>query len=172
VPSCDGDGVDSLSQIIIRLRRLLRSRGRARDEIDDLIQDAFVRLQTYCRDREIVTPEAFLVRTALNLMIDARRKVDTSPRIQGGVESLVLVDPHPTPDEVLIGEERLKELNIGIEALSPRAREVFLLYRLEGYSYAQIAEQLGLSISTVEKHIAKASLSLFNWMAGERKKGR
>lgn len=164
--------MDPVPQLLLRLRRLLRSRGRAVDEIDDLIQDAFVRLQTYCRDRQIAQPEAFLVRTALNLVIDAQRKASTAPGMQGGVESLALIDPHPLPDEVLQGEERLQQLNAGIEALTPRVREVFLLYRLEGFSYAQIAQHLGLSVSTVEKHVAKASLFLFNWMADDDAKGR
>ena len=66
-----------------------------------------------------------------------------------------------------MGRERLQQLNAGLEALSPRVREVFLLHRLEGLSYQQIAQQLTLSPSTVEKHIAKASLFLFDWMAKE-----
>ena len=152
------------SLIMGRLRRLLRSRGRSGDESDDLIQEAFVRLQTYCREHEVAKPEAFLARTALNLMIDARRKEAVAPVVQGGIEALDLLDPHPVPEEILMAQERLRHLHAGIEALSPRVREVFLMHRLEGYSYAQIARQLELSVSTVEKHIAKASLFLFEWM--------
>ena len=42
----------------------------------------------------------------------------------------------------------------GARRLSPRAREVFLMHRLEGFSHAQIASTLRISVSTVEKHIA------------------
>ncbi len=50
-------------------------------------------------------------------------------------------------------------------ALSPRRREVFLLNRLEGYSFPQIAEQLGISLSMVEKHAAQAvPVPLTDWM--------
>jgi RNA polymerase sigma factor (sigma-70 family) len=52
----------------------------------------------------------------------------------------------------------------GLANLSPRQREVFLLNRVEGYSFAQIAQQLGLSMSMVEKHAAKAVLAMTNWM--------
>jgi len=162
--------MESLAVIMLRLRKLLRSRGRPADEVDDLIQDAFVRLQVYCRDHPIAKPEAFLVRTALNLLIDVQRKANTSPSMQE-IESLTLIDPGPLPDEVLMGGERIQHLNAGLDALSPRVREVFLLHRLEGYSYGQIASELGISLSTVEKHIAKASLFLFDWMAREGNRG-
>ena len=50
------------------------------------------------------------------------------------------------------------------KTLSPRQREVFLLNRVEGFSFVQIAEHLGLSMSMVEKHAAKAILAMTNWM--------
>ncbi len=167
--SCHRGGMNDAPRLLGRLRRLLRSRGRSSDETDELIQEAFVRLQAYCLDHEIAKPEAFLVRTALNLMIDARRKSGTAPVVQRDIETLLLVDPRPLPEEVLMGQERLRRLSAGIDALTPRVREAFLLHRLEGYSYGQIAEELKLSVSTVEKHIAKASLFLFDWMAEEGK---
>jgi len=49
--------------------------------------------------------------------------------------------------------------------LPPRSREVFLLQRSEGLSYLQIAEQLGISVSMVEKHVARAAFFLRDWMA-------
>jgi RNA polymerase sigma factor (sigma-70 family) len=160
--------MEKASLLLTRLRRLLRRRGRSADESDDLIQEAFLRLQSYCHEQHIAQPEAFLVRTVLNLIIDVKRKHGAAPLLQGGVETMTLVDPGPLPEEVLIGQERVRWLNTGLEALSPRVREVFLLHRLEGYSYKQIAAELDLSVSTVEKHIAKASLFLFEWMAKER----
>lgn len=60
-----------------KLRRLLRSRGRSADDTDDLIQEAFLRLQLYCRDHEVRETEAFLVRTALNLSHDLGRRERT-----------------------------------------------------------------------------------------------
>ena len=59
---------------------------------------------------------------------------------------------------------RLHHWKAGINALSPRQREVFLLNRIEGYSFIQIAERLGITLSMVEKHAAKAVLFLTDWM--------
>jgi RNA polymerase sigma-70 factor (ECF subfamily) len=152
---------------LLKLRRLLRSRGRTTDQADELIQEAFVRLQIYCQEHEVAQPEAFLVRTTLNLMVDETRKVAAGPELQSGIEHMKLEDPYPIPEEVLIEQQQVIHLGRGLDRLSPRVREVFLLHRMEGASYAQIAEHLNLSARTVEKHVAKASLFLIAWMAKE-----
>lgn len=145
----------------------MRSRGRTADDTDDLIQEAFLRLQLYCRDKPVKQPEAFLVRTALNLSVDERRRAHNRLTVAARVETLPLVDTRPAPDEVLATQQRLQQVKQALDALSPRAREVFLLHRAEGYSYGQIAERLGIGVSTVEKHMAKAVLFFDAWLDRE-----
>jgi RNA polymerase sigma factor (sigma-70 family) len=159
--------MDEIRPLLQKLRRLLRSRGRSVEDADDLIQEAFLRLQVYCREHTVEKPEAFLVRTALNLSIDQARH-DRRQRLDYDVhEKLTLVDPSPSPDAVYAGQKRLLHWKRGLEALSPRRREVFLLNRLEGYSFPQIAGRLGISLSMVEKHAAQAVLFLTEWMEHE-----
>jgi RNA polymerase sigma factor (sigma-70 family) len=71
---------------------------------------------------------------------------------------------HP---EVLAARERLQKVLAGLESLGPRTREIFLLHRLDGLKYREIAAQLGITVSAVEKHIAKATLFLVTWVEGE-----
>jgi RNA polymerase sigma factor (sigma-70 family) len=156
--------MDEIRPLFQKLRRLLRSRGRDVEDADDIIQEAFLRLQVYCREHTVEKPEAFLVRTALNLSIDRARHDRTQPVDYGVLEHLALVDPTPGPDAVYAGQKRLLHWKRGLEALSPRRREVFLLNRLEGYSFVQISEQLNISLSMVEKHAARAVLFLTEWM--------
>jgi RNA polymerase sigma factor (sigma-70 family) len=160
--------MDEVRLLMLKLRRLLRSRGRSIDDTDDLIQEAFLRLQLYCRDTRVEQTEAFLVRTALNLSIDQHRRARVAAVIPGGLEALELIDPNPSPDAVVSAEDRLRHMKAGLAALSPRQREVFLLNRVEGYTFAQIAERLTLSMSMVEKHAAKAVLFMTNWMEDEQ----
>jgi RNA polymerase sigma factor (sigma-70 family) len=157
----------SVAVLIVKLRKLLRHKGRSPEDTDDLIQDAFLRLEVYRRERVVQEPEAFLVRTVQNLSIDLLRK--SAHRLHVGVETQEarLIDPRPPPDEVLTGQQRLQQLRRGLESLAPRTREAVLLHRIEGYSHAQIAAHLGISISAVEKHIAKAALFLSDFLAGE-----
>lgn len=153
---------DTITHLLIKLRRLLRSRGRTADDTDDLIQEAFLRLQCYCQEKTVEQPEAFLVRAALNLSIDERRRAHHRHTVAARVELLPLIDARPPPEEVLATQQRLERVKQALDALSPRAREVFIL-RAEGYSYGQIAEQLDLAVSTVEKHMAKAALFFDTW---------
>jgi RNA polymerase sigma-70 factor (ECF subfamily) len=156
--------MDEVRSLLAKLRRLLRSRGRSVDDADDLIQEAFLRLQLYCRDHTVERKEAFLVRTALNLSTDQARQEHRAPLHHGLLDKLQLADPKPTPDEVYAGERRLLHWKRGLDALSPRRREVFLLNRVDGYSFTQIAQRLNITLSMVEKHAAKAVLFLTEWM--------
>jgi RNA polymerase sigma factor (sigma-70 family) len=162
--------MDEIRLLMLKLRRLLRSRGRSVDDTDDLIQEAFLRLQVYCRDSKVKVEqtEAFLVRTALNLSVDQHRHAQVAGVVPGGLDAMELIDPHPTPDVVYAAQDRLRHMKEGLANLSPRQREVFLLNRVEGFSFAQIAKELGVSMSMVEKHAAKAILSMTNWMDDEQ----
>jgi RNA polymerase sigma factor (sigma-70 family) len=141
-----------------RLRTLLLRRGRTREEAEDLIQDAFLKMQEYCeRGGQVRQPEGFLVRTVLRLAANARRDAHRNLYCEEPVENLTLiVDTTPTPDEVLAGDQCLERMRDALDAVSRRTRDVFFMQRLDGLSYAQIAQRLGVSISAVEKHIASA----------------
>lgn len=157
--------MDAVRLLFKKLRRLLESRGRRADDIDDLMQEAFLRLQTYCHDHTVENTEAFLVRTVLNLSAQQGRDDGRRRAIRDESEMLAIVDPRPSPDELYAGQQRLLRMKAGLERLNPRTREAFLMHRLDGMSYVQIAEHLGVSVSMVEKHIARASFSLRDWMA-------
>jgi RNA polymerase sigma factor (sigma-70 family) len=143
-----------------RLLDLLRGMGRSREDAEDLIQEAFLRLHVYCQTHEVREQEAFLVRTVRNLSVDSYRRAHRELYVDESVETLPLIDARLTPDEDAAVQERLDQVRAVLDALKPRTREVFLMHRLEGYSSAQIAEQFEISVSAVEKHIARAVLAL------------
>jgi RNA polymerase sigma factor (sigma-70 family) len=144
------------------VRRITRI---TRDPIDaeDVVQSALVRMLEYRRANGVKNPEAFVARAAVNLAIDERRQRARRPEEGLDYITEALADGHPLQDEVLRTRERLARLKLGVSRLSPRTREVFLLHRLEGLKYREIAEQLGITVSAVEKHVAKASLFLTGW---------
>jgi RNA polymerase sigma factor (sigma-70 family) len=154
--------MDGVKQRIQYLRTLLRRHGRLRDDADDLIQEAFLRLHVYCQEQEVHKQDAFLTRTVLNLSVDMHRKEHRDLYSNEPLESLLLIDVRPTPDEDFAASERLNRIGAVLDALGPRTREIFLMHRLEGYGCAQIATQFGISISAVEKHIARAVLALMD----------
>ena len=150
--------MDRLQLYFRRMRKLLLRRGRTRAEADDLIQEAFLKMQEYCqKGGEVRKPENFLVRTVLRLAANAARDQHRELYSDKRVEELTFVlDSNPTPDEVLAGDECLERMREALDAVSRRTRDVFFMQRIDGFSYAEVASELGISVSAVEKHVASA----------------
>jgi RNA polymerase sigma factor (sigma-70 family) len=149
---------------MLKLQRLLRRRGRSIDDAQDLIQESFLRLHIYAGETEVGQKEAFLVRTALNLSIDQHRREQVAAIVPFDWEAMPLIDPRPTPDVECADRERLRHFRAGLLALSPRQRDVFCLNRIEGLSTAEVGQQLGLSVSMVEKYATRAMRAMLTWM--------
>jgi RNA polymerase sigma-70 factor (ECF subfamily) len=146
-----------------RLTRLLRRRGRTPEEAEDLVQEAFLRLHAFLQaGKEVRESEAFLVRTVLNLSVDAHRREHRDLYVSEAVEDLPLVDLAPAPEEVLAAEQRLMQMRRVLDTqVGARTREVYLLHRLDGYTYQEIGHRMHMSSRTVEKHIARAVTTLW-----------
>jgi len=147
-----------------RLVREVRLRTRGRADPEELLHSAYLRLMRYRAQHAVENVAAFLVRTAVNIGVDNYRHerfiADISPEDCGAREN------SPLQDEVLAARVRLDRVREGLSRLTPRTREVFLMHRLDGMKYREIAERLGISQSAVEKHIARAALFLTEWTEG------
>ena len=139
-----------------RLIRLVRSRELAAD----LIQDTFVRLMGMAGTRTVLHPRALLFRTASNLAIDHLRKQKVESRhICEAVPHEVanqVASPAPTPEQELWGKQQLQRVQAAIDALPTPIRETFLLHRMHGYAYHEIAAMQGVSESAVDKRMNRA----------------
>ncbi len=151
--------------VFSRVRSALMRRGRTEHEADDLVQEAWIRLECYRREQPVDQPEAFLMRAALNLSIDAHR-TRLSRGEEVAIDDVVLIDASPSAETVLLSRERLERLSICLGRLNDKTRSILLAHRIDGMSYQEIARQHKLSVSAVEKHIAKATLLLTSWMEG------
>jgi RNA polymerase sigma-70 factor (ECF subfamily) len=140
-----------------KMRGVLARSGCGQAEIEDLMQDATVCLLEYYRHGvEVREPEAVLVRTVRRLALNHYRDAHSDLYTDCPPEKLELIDPGPTPEEVVLAEQCLNEMRRTLDAVSRRTREVVFLQRIHGYSYAQIAREMAMPVSTVEKHIARA----------------
>lgn len=147
-----------------KARRAVMRRGVPDDEADDLVQEAFVRLEGYRRRHAVQSREAFLVSTAVNLSIDRARRRERSPfdELTRDLESVPAAIAGP--DELLSARARLKRLEEGIAQLPERTRRILLMRRLDGADYRRIAEAEQMSVAAVEKQVARATLNLMKWM--------
>lgn len=150
-----------------RLHSMLRRRGWKRQDAEDVIQDAFLRMQLFCNGGgEVRNCEAFLARTALNLSVNVRTRRPACAAVATVEEDHPrLLEFAPAPEEVLAAEECLDRLIALIDTMTPRTRQIFLLHCLDGYTYPQITQQLGISVSAIEKHMARAMLTLTRELA-------
>jgi RNA polymerase sigma-70 factor (ECF subfamily) len=144
-----------------RLRRFVRAFVESREDAEDVIQEAYLRVLSYSAKHDVEHPERLLFSTARNLAVDARRrrKVRERTAAQLAVLEACAID-FPASDEVADAQQRLMRVEAAISQLPARCREVFLLHRLDGMSYSEIATHCGISVSAVEKHIARACLHI------------
>ena len=147
------------SRLRAQVERLTR-----RADGEDLLHDAYVSMATLAAAPR--NDEAFLVHAAVNRGRDAFRR--EAVRGHGDAADSIdwLRDPAPIQDEVMIAKARLARVREGIDRLTPRTREIFLMQRLDGYKYREIAERLDISQGAVEKHMAKAMTFLADWTEG------
>jgi RNA polymerase sigma-70 factor (ECF subfamily) len=156
--------MNAIRQMFSKVRRTLVRRGAAVDDADDIVQEAFARMEAYTRTHEVANEEAFLMRTAVNISRDEAWRRVRSPFRTAEFAMETVADGQPQPDEVLRARERLRRARAGLDQLDPLTRRCLLAQRLEGASYAQIAAREGLPITTVEKRVARAVLFLMKWM--------
>jgi len=148
--------------------RFCQLRGRSREEAEDLIQTALLRLEEYCRTAEakVRDRDRFLATTVRNLVVDQIRHDRVVTYAPEPVEELddrfAPIDPGPTPDRVLDAEQRLNEIKKLLGTIGKRARDVYLLH-MAGYEYREIGLALGISVKTVEGHMARAILAMARW---------
>jgi RNA polymerase sigma-70 factor (ECF subfamily) len=157
--------INDWTSVFSRVKAALRRRGRTEQDAEDLVQEAFVRLAIYERKQAVEKPEAFLMKTALNLSIDAHR-TRKSRGEEVLLDDVVLMDTAPRAEDVLLSRERLERLSECVARMNDKTRTIFLAHRLDGLSYQEIGRLHGLSVSGVEKHVAKAVLLITGWMEG------
>ncbi len=138
------------------LLRYFVRRGCAADVAEDCMQEVFVRLAR-TDDKTVQNAEAYLFTIASSVLISRARKARTHYDAQHHpIEDFSLVSGEAAPDRVLEGKEALGRLDAVLSELAPDTREMFLLNRVDGLTYHQIAARHGLSVKAVERQIGKA----------------
>jgi RNA polymerase sigma factor (sigma-70 family) len=141
------------------LLNFLTRKGKSREDAEDLIQEAMLRLHVYAKANAVFREEAFLRQVLHNLSIDQYRHNRSGILQELPLEDVnqltPLIDPGATPDQTLEAEQRLDEIAALLDAVNPRTREIYFAHQ-SGYTRAEIADEMGIARITVNRHMARA----------------
>ncbi len=164
IPNDDERDLDARSRSLRgTLARYFRRRLPHTHEVDDLVQEVFLRIVRRGDSQNLDRFEGYVFETAASVLKDRfrRRRVRMSaahvafePDLHGQTDV--------SPEQTVLAREALRSTTRAIMALPERTRTIFVLRRLEGLSHPEIARRLGLSLSTVEKHIQRAAKQLLS----------
>jgi RNA polymerase sigma factor (sigma-70 family) len=128
------------------------------DEIEDIVQETYVRICQIENKDNIESPKSFMFKTAKNLALDYQKQA--SVRLVDGVDDmqdLELLLSDTSKDEMYqktVSHGEFSNFCDAVRQLPIQCRKVFVLKKVYGYSQKEIAAQLSISESTVEKHIS------------------
>ncbi|WP_410012894.1 sigma-70 family RNA polymerase sigma factor [Sodalis sp. C49] len=133
---------------------------------EDIASEAFVRLAAIPELLNIREPRAMLTTLAQRVLYENWRRRDLEQaylKALAGNPQLC----HPSPEEQELVIESLLAIDRALDGLSINARKAFLFNQLDGMTYAEIAQELGVSTSMVRKYVAKALTSCYLITAGQ-----
>ncbi|MGH8315329.1 MAG: RNA polymerase sigma factor [Steroidobacterales bacterium] len=142
------------------LHRHLASMVASQEDAADLVQDSYFRLVRHGNLMQIdAMARAFLFETATNLARDHLRRRRTRPPSEP-LDEFEPPGDAPSPERQFALAETLAAIREAIVRLPPICRDVFLLSRFRDRTYVQIAEELGISTRSVDRHMASAMAEL------------
>ena len=124
---------------------------------EDLLQETYLRVTRALGERTVEHLEPFVFQTARNLALDhlRARRIQSRTLLDDVPQEVVhnVVGPQSSAEDAAHAEQMLERLNLRLQALSPRQQQIFILSRLHGHSYQDIAKRLDVSLSTVQKEL-------------------
>lgn len=150
--------LDSFTAVRARLTRLVL-RIAPPEEVEDIVQETYVRVCQIKRSEPIREPRSYLFRTAQNLALDHLKRAETRLTTPTDAIDDVVLDPDgreldPTYD-LVASDEEFAQFCEAIRRLPKQCRRAFVLRKVYGHSLREIAEIMGISQNVVEKHITR-----------------
>lgn len=142
------------------------------DDIDDVVQETYLRAVANNTSNSIKDPEAYLFRTSRNIALNQKARLYHQLEVSLPIEEIdlltVLISDKPVEADVE-RKKRFADFCLAVSELPIQCRKVFVLRKVYGYSQAEISKEMGISISTVESHIATGMHRVRQWMKRNEK---
>lgn len=139
------------------IQAYLDRRLRCKETAADLTQDTFIRLSEQMSRTRIENFRAYLFSSARNLFIDHTRRQEHRKSEPLDLQDMSEAEQRtPTLEQAAIANQQLSALNEVIQNMPAPCREVFLMVRVEGLTYVEIGERLGISSKTAFSRMVRA----------------
>jgi len=139
-----------------QLKAFLRGSFPAVRDVEDVVQESYLRVWKARATQPIRSARAFLFDVARHLAIDFVRHQNASPlEAIPDLASLTVTEDRPGIAEAVSTKEEIALLARALDGLPARCREVMFLRQIEGISQKEIAARLGLSELTVQTHVVQ-----------------
>jgi len=147
------------------LRNYLKGKFPAVHDVDDVVQESYLRIWTVRATQPIASAKAFLFKIARHLAIDSLRRERASPICAvRELDALSVIEDGRSAPDVLSLEEKIRLLADALATLPDRCREIIVLHKLEGLSQKEVARRLNLSTRTVEVQVARGVKRIENFL--------
>lgn len=149
--------LSAYEQHLNALKRYVMRIIHVESDVDDVVQEAFMRAYKAEKKGDIRQPKSYLFRVAKHVALNQIRQKVNRPTdfLEDSDPASILVSDWTLEDEVL-AQERLGIHCAAVATLPPRRRRVYLMRKVYGMSHKAIADSLGITVSTVEAHLVKA----------------
>ena len=150
-----------MDELATPLVRYLSKKVSNNEDANDLAQEALLRMYKFQQSQKLDNAKAFLFKTANNLVIDQIRRAKVHDRYINWENSQVAAtnDDHkysPSAERTVSAEQDLDQIYRVVDDMPEKVKRAFLLHRGKDMSYSEIAQEMGVSTSMVEKHMVKA----------------
>lgn len=150
---------DSFLQNESFLKRFVARFLSRTEDVEDVVQETYLRAYVAGQSTDIVKPKSFLFTTAKNIALTKLTK--KSKRVTDFLEEYSQRDDlniDPTPADIVDAQQQLEIYCAAVKKLNGKCREAFLLKKVHGMTHNEIALQMSLSLSSVEKYLHRAMI--------------
>lgn len=139
------------------LRRFFQRRITQANEIDDLVQEVFLRLVRRGGVDDVENMEGYVFLTASNILRDRyRQRSFRRSDFDEPLDENYVQDSAFSPERVLLGKEVLQRMLSALEELPETTQDAFILCYVEGHTHEEVAEDLGMTARSVRNHVKRA----------------
>ena len=152
---------EQMDELATPLVRYLTKKVRNNEDANDLAQEAFLRMHKFQQSRQLDNARAFLFKTANNLVVDQMRRASVHDKYLSFEMLPEQSDEDndkfaPSAERTVSAEEELDQIYKVVDQMPEKVRRAFLMHRGKDLSYSEIAIEMDVSTSMVEKYIIQA----------------